>query len=72
MLAVLAVPALLAVLPLLLPSRRATFAVALALTAIALVALASVGLFLVPTVAIAWIAAAATRGAPSEQATPGI
>lgn len=71
-LAVLAVPALLAVVPLLLPWRQATFAVAVAMTAIALLALASVGLFLVPTVAVAWIAAAASRGEASEQAIPGI
>jgi hypothetical protein len=60
-LGVLAVPALVALVPLLVPSRRSVTMTAVALTGAALVASASVGIFLIPTAALAWIAVVATR-----------
>jgi hypothetical protein len=60
-LGVLAVPALVALVPLLVRSRWAAKMAAVALTAAALVASASVGIFLMPTVVLAWVALVATR-----------
>lgn len=60
-LGVLAVPALIALVPLLVPSRRSAKMTAVALTAASLVGSASVGLFFVPTVVLAWIAVVVTR-----------
>lgn len=57
-LGVLALPALLAVVPVLFPSPRSRVAAAVALTAATLVALASVGVSLLPTVLVAWMAVA--------------
>ena len=60
-LGVLAVPALVALVPLLFRSKQSTRMTAVALTAAALVASASVGIFLIPTVILAWVAVVATR-----------
>jgi hypothetical protein len=60
-LGVLAVPALVALIPLLVPSRRSVTMTAVALTGVALVSSASVGIFLIPTVALAWVGVVATR-----------
>ena len=60
-LGVLAVPALVALVPLLVGSKRSVTMTAVALSGVALVASASVGLFLIPTVALAWVAVVATR-----------
>ena len=57
---VLAVPALLALAPVLVRSHRATLGSAVALTLAALLGVASVGIFLIPTLALAWVAAART------------
>ncbi len=53
---VLAVPAVVALLPVVLRSDRATLFAAGALTLAAVLAMASVGAFLVPTVVLAWVA----------------
>lgn len=60
-LGVLAVPALVALVPLLVRSKRSARMTAVALTAAALVASASIGIFLIPTVVLAWVAVVATR-----------
>lgn len=60
-LGVLAVPALVALVPLLVRSKRSVTLTAVALTGAAIVASASVGIFLIPTVALAWVAVVATR-----------
>ena len=62
---VLAVPAGVALVPVLLRSRRASLAAAAALTLLAFLGLASVGIFLVPTVVLAWVAARTTPVAPA-------
>ncbi len=56
-LAVLAVPVLVAALPVVSTSRRIAVASAIALTALMLVGAASFGVFLVPPVICAWVAA---------------
>lgn len=53
-LGVLALPALVAVVPVIIPSRRSRMATAIALTAATLLGIASVGVFLLPTVLLAW------------------
>jgi hypothetical protein len=58
-LAVLAVPPLVGLIPLLVPSRRVAVAVAVALTVGAVAGIASITLFFVPTVVLAWLAVAA-------------
>jgi hypothetical protein len=62
-LGILAVPALVALVPLLVPSRRAAKASAVVLTAAVFVASASVGVFFVPTLVLAWAAVVAGRRA---------
>jgi hypothetical protein len=61
LLGVLAVPALVALVSLLVPSRRSATLTAVALTTAALVASASVGIYLIPTAVLAWVAVVATR-----------
>ena len=53
---VLALPAVVALVPVLLRTRPATLAAAGVLTTAAVLAVASVGIFLVPTVVLAWVA----------------
>ena len=60
-LVVLALPALLALVPVVLASRRATAVTAGALTVLAVLGAASIGVFLVPTVVAAWLAVGAAR-----------
>lgn len=56
-LAVLAVPAIVAGAAVVVPSRRSARWSAIGLTVAALLGIASVGIFFVPTVALAWVAA---------------
>lgn len=64
---ILAVPALIALLPLFVPSDRSTLVAAAALTAVTLLGLMSVGLFFVPTVALAWVAVSASKRSSDSQ-----
>ena len=57
----LAIPALLALVPVVLQSFRATLLSAGALTLAALLAAASIGIFFIPTVGLAWAAVGASR-----------
>lgn len=61
-LGVLAIPAVVAAVPVLFPSRRSRLGAALALTAAALVGMASIGLFLLPAVVLMWVAVADRHG----------
>jgi hypothetical protein len=63
-LSALVIPALVAFVPVLAPGRRTAIAAASLLSAGALLGLASVGIFLLPTVALAWVAARARTTAP--------
>lgn len=54
---VLAIPALLMLVPVVFGSRRSVTTAAVLLTMTALLAIASIGLFFIPTVALAWVAA---------------
>ena len=56
-LAVLAVPAIIAAVPVIIQGRRIRITAATALTAAAVVGIMSVGIFLLPTVLLAWRAA---------------
>jgi hypothetical protein len=56
-LAVLAVPVLVAALPVIFAGRRMAVASAVALTALMLIGAMSIGVFMVPTVICAWVAA---------------
>ena len=64
---ILAVPALIALFPLVVPSERSTFIAAAALTAMTLLGLLSVGLFFIPTAALGWIAARASKPSSDSQ-----
>ncbi len=64
-LGVLAVPVVVALLPVLFRSPRWTTVTAALLTPAALVVAASVGIFLLPTVALAWVAVASSHRAAS-------
>ncbi len=61
MLIILAVPALIALLPVILASERSTIVAAATLTGVTILALMSVGIFFVPTAAFAWVAVAASK-----------
>lgn len=65
-LAVLAVPVLVTLVPALWPTGRARWAAATLLTLAGVIALASAGILLLPTATLAWAAVAATR----RQASP--
>lgn len=65
---VLAAPAIIALVPVLLPWRPVAMAAAGVLTAATLISIASVGMFLLPTVAMAWFAVTAS----GERATPAV
>lgn len=56
MLLILAVPALLALVPVVARTQRSTLVGAGALTLAALLGMASVGMFFIPTVVLAWVA----------------
>jgi hypothetical protein len=60
-LAALSVPALVAAVAVIVPSRRSARWTAIALTGATFLAIASVGIFFVPTVALAWVAARQSR-----------
>lgn len=71
---ILAVPALIALLPLVVRSDRSTLVAAAALTAVTLLGVMSIGLFFVPTVAVAWVAVSASKqpsGNGNRGARPG-
>ena len=59
-LVVLAVPVIVAAVPLIVPWRRSATAAAGALTLAMLAGMASIGFLLLPTVALAWVAASRT------------
>ncbi|MGI8793197.1 MAG: hypothetical protein ACR2H3_08475 [Acidimicrobiales bacterium] len=59
MLLILAVPAVIALLPIATRTLRSTLVAAVALTVAALLGLASIGIFFLPTVGLAWVAAGA-------------
>jgi hypothetical protein len=61
-LAVLAVPVVVSLLPMVLRSRRWRLGAALLLTAAVVLAAASVGIFFLPTVLLAWMAVARSPG----------
>jgi hypothetical protein len=63
---VLAVPAIVAMAAVVLPSRRSARWTAIALSVAALLGIASVGVFFVPTVALAWVAAQRSRPSAME------
>ena len=60
MLVVLAVPALLALVPLVARTQRSTLVAAGVLTFATLLGMASVGMYFVPTVVLAWVAVVAS------------
>ena len=64
---ILAVPALIAVLPVAVSSDRSTFVAAATLTAVTVLALMSVGVFFVPTVVLAWVAVSVSRRSHDSQ-----
>ncbi|MCP5027006.1 MAG: hypothetical protein GY929_12050 [Actinomycetia bacterium] len=68
--AVLFVPGLVTLVPVLRPSARSRVGAAVLLTVAAVVALASVGILLVPTLAVAWLAVAAERSVGLAPADP--
>ena len=70
-LVVLAVPALIALLPMIVPRRGPALATAIGLTAVSVLAIASVGIFFFPTVALAWLAATATPDDQEQVAVEG-
>lgn len=61
MLLVLLLPAVMALVPVVMRPRRSTKVVAALLTVCALLGLASIGIFFIPTVALAWVALGASR-----------
>lgn len=61
MVAVLFVPALLMLVPLVRPSARSRMVAAVVLSGAAVIAIASVGMLLMPTLIVAWLAVAAER-----------
>jgi hypothetical protein len=67
-LAALGVPAIVAAVVLIAPSRRSARWTAIALTGAAILCIASVGVFFVPTVVLAWIAA--WRSTPPSDCVP--
>lgn len=58
---VLLLPAVMALVPVVMRPRRSTKVVAALLTVCALLGLASIGIFFIPTVALAWVALGASR-----------
>lgn len=61
MLLVLLLPAVMALVPVVMGTRRSTVVAAALLTCSALLGLASIGFFFIPTVALAWVAVGASR-----------
>jgi hypothetical protein len=68
-LAALAVPATVAIVAVVVPSRRSARWTAIALTVAAVLAIASVGIFFVPTVVLAWVAARQSTSPVTEPIT---
>ena len=64
---VLALPALIALVPVLVNTRSASFVAAGLLTVATVLGLASIGIFFIPTVALAWVAVSASRRLGSTQ-----
>jgi len=64
---VLSVPALVALGAVIARTRRATVVTAGLLSAATVLSLASVGVFLIPTVALAWVAVGASRQSGTQQ-----
>ena len=64
---ILAIPALIALLSVIVGSARSTFIAAASLTVVTLLGLMSVGIFFVPTVVLAWVATTASKRATDSQ-----
>lgn len=64
---VLLLPAVMALCPVVMRTRRSTIVVAALLTGSALLGLASIGIFFIPTVALAWVAVGASRDVDVDQ-----